>query len=85
VFAPLCNDEWQEVKRKRSNRQKYQKHNPPVHVVISPAGEATIMADEITVNKEKFDTLLRQMLKTTPLPKSEVKVAKPKPKKKLKK
>jgi hypothetical protein len=54
-------------------------------VVISPAGEATIMADEITVNKEKFDTLLRQMLKTTPLPKSEVKVAKPKPKKKLKK
>jgi hypothetical protein len=54
-------------------------------VVISPAGEATTVADEITVNKEKFDTLLRQMLKTPPLPKSKVKVAKPKPKKKLKK
>jgi hypothetical protein len=45
-------------------------------------GEATSMADEITVNKRKFDALLQKMLKTPPLPKSEVKVAKPKPKKK---
>jgi hypothetical protein len=39
------------------------------------------MPEEITVDKEKFDTLLRRMLETPPLPKSEVKVAKPKPNK----
>jgi hypothetical protein len=39
------------------------------------------MPEEITVDKEKFDTLLRRMLDTPPLPKSEVKVAKPKPNK----
>jgi hypothetical protein len=32
------------------------------------------MADEITINKEKFDILLRRMLKTRPLPNSEVKI-----------
>ena len=42
------------------------------------------MADEIKVDKKKFDALLQKMLKTPPLPKSEVKVAKPKPKKKQK-
>jgi hypothetical protein len=40
------------------------------------------MPEEITVDKSKFDTLLRKMLDTPPLPKSEVKVAKPKPKRK---
>jgi len=39
------------------------------------------MPEEITVDKEKFDTLLRRMLDTPPLPKSEIKVAKPKPNK----
>jgi hypothetical protein len=42
------------------------------------------MAKEIAVNKSKFDRLLRKMLETPPLPKAEVKVANPKPKKKLK-
>jgi hypothetical protein len=42
------------------------------------------MPEEITVDKEKFDTLLRRMLETPPLPKSEVKVAKPKPNKRKK-
>jgi hypothetical protein len=40
------------------------------------------MADEIKVDKDKFNKLLRKMLETPPLPKSEVKVANPKPKKK---
>ena len=40
------------------------------------------MAQEVTVDKGTFDTLLKKMLDTPPLPKSEVKVAKPKPKKK---
>ena len=40
------------------------------------------MVNEVAVNKEKFDKLLRKMLTTPPLPKSEVKVEKPKPKKK---
>ena len=40
---------------------------------------------EIKVDKEKFDHLLQKMLQTPPLPKSEVRVAKPKPKKKNKK
>jgi hypothetical protein len=40
------------------------------------------MPDDIVVDKTKFDALLQQMLKTPPLPKSEVKVEKPKPKKK---
>jgi len=33
------------------------------------------------VDKNKFDTLLRKMLETPPLPKSEVQVKHPKPKK----
>jgi len=40
------------------------------------------MPDEITVDKSKFDSLLDRMLKTPPLPKANVKVAKPKPKRK---
>jgi hypothetical protein len=40
------------------------------------------MAQDITVDKSKFDSLLRKMLETSPLPKSQVRVAKPKPKKK---
>jgi hypothetical protein len=39
---------------------------------------------EIKIEKEKFDALLQKMLKTPPLPKSEVRVAKPKPKKRKK-
>jgi hypothetical protein len=39
----------------------------------------------VTVQKDKFDALLKKMLDTPPLPKSEVKVDKPKPKKKRKK
>jgi hypothetical protein len=39
------------------------------------------MADEIKADKDKFDRLLRKMLDSSPLPKSEVKVANPKPKK----
>jgi hypothetical protein len=40
------------------------------------------MAQDVMVDKSKFDTLLQKMLATPPLPKSEVKVVKPKPKKK---
>jgi len=40
---------------------------------------------EIAIDKGKFDALLKKMLDTPPLPKSEVKVANPKPKKKRKK
>jgi hypothetical protein len=40
------------------------------------------MPKDIVVDKGKFDRLLRKMLNTPPLPKSEVRVAKPKPKKK---
>jgi|HubBroStandDraft_5_1064220.scaffolds.fasta_scaffold455545_1 hypothetical protein len=39
------------------------------------------MPEEITVDKSKFDSLLSRMLKTPPLPKDDVRVAKPKPKK----
>jgi len=39
-------------------------------------------SNEITVDKVKFDQLLGKMLASPPLPKSEVKVANPKPKKK---
>ncbi len=39
-------------------------------------------SSEIAVDKDKFDRLLGRMLATPPLPKSEVKVANPKPKKK---
>jgi hypothetical protein len=39
---------------------------------------------DATVDKTKFDALLKRMLATPPLPKSEVKVEKPKPKKKRK-
>lgn len=42
------------------------------------------MPDDLAVDKSKFDVLLGQMLKTPPLPKSEVKVVKPKPKKRKK-
>ena len=38
---------------------------------------------DATVNKSKFDALLGRMLATPPLPKSAVKVAKPKPKKRV--
>jgi len=37
--------------------------------------------EDVTVNKAKFDALLGRMLATPPLPKSAVKVANPKPKK----
>jgi hypothetical protein len=39
---------------------------------------------DIVVSKDKFDALLTRMVNTPPLPKSEVKVAKPKPKKRKK-
>jgi hypothetical protein len=42
------------------------------------------MGDDTVVDKDKFDKLLRKMPETPPLPKSEVKVAKPKSKKKKK-
>jgi hypothetical protein len=37
--------------------------------------------EDVKVGKVKFDALLGKMLATPPLPKSAVKVAKPKPKK----
>jgi hypothetical protein len=40
------------------------------------------MAEDVTVNKKKFDSLLKKMLETPPLPKADIKVANPKPKKK---
>ena len=40
------------------------------------------MAEDVKVDKAKFDALLRAMLSPPPLPKSEVKVGKRKPKKK---
>lgn len=43
------------------------------------------MPDDLVIQKEKFDALLKKMLDMPPLPKSEVKVSKPKPKKKRKK
>jgi len=42
------------------------------------------MAQDITVDKTKFDSLLGRMLQSPPLPKSEVKVEHPKPKKRKK-
>jgi hypothetical protein len=39
------------------------------------------MPDDVRVDKAKFDGLLRKMLSTPPLPKSEVKAGKRKPKK----
>jgi hypothetical protein len=42
------------------------------------------MTQEIVVNKPKFDHLLRKMLETPPLPKVDIKVANPKPKKRKK-
>jgi hypothetical protein len=39
------------------------------------------MAQDVKVNKSKFDALFKKMLVTPPLPKDEVKVEKPKPKK----
>jgi hypothetical protein len=39
---------------------------------------------EIVIDKSKFDALLTRMLNTPPLPKSEIRVANPKPKKKSK-
>jgi hypothetical protein len=44
-------------------------------------GMPEISSNEIVMEKPKFDTLLRTILATPPLLKSEVKVAKPKPKK----
>jgi hypothetical protein len=43
------------------------------------------MAKDIVVDKDEFNTLLKKMLNTPPLPKSEIRVAKPKPKKRSKK
>jgi hypothetical protein len=40
------------------------------------------MPPEILVDKARFDQLLTKMLNSPPLPKSEVKVKNPKPKKK---
>ena len=40
------------------------------------------MAEDVKVNKQKFDDLLGKMVRMQPLPKSQVKVAKPKKKKK---
>jgi len=40
------------------------------------------MSDDVVVDKSKFDALLKKMLETKPLPKDEIKVANPKPKKK---
>jgi hypothetical protein len=42
------------------------------------------MTEEITADKSKFDRLLKKMLTTPPLPKADIRVAKPKPKKKKK-
>jgi len=39
------------------------------------------MPDDVVVDKSKFDSLLGRMLKTPPLPKADVKVQHPKPKK----
>jgi len=39
------------------------------------------MGSDAVADKDKFDRLLRKMLQTQPMPKSDVKVAKPKPKK----
>jgi len=39
------------------------------------------MAQDIKVDKSKFDSLLGKMLKTPPLPKGEVKTPRSKPKK----
>ena len=38
--------------------------------------------ETVLVDRNKFDSLLRKMLETPPLPLEDVKVAKPKPKKK---
>ena len=42
------------------------------------------MPEEIVVPKAKFDKLLKKMLATPPLPKAEIRVANPKPKKRKK-
>jgi hypothetical protein len=42
------------------------------------------MTQDVAVNKSKFDRLLRKTLETPPLPKADIKVANPKPKKKKK-
>lgn len=39
------------------------------------------MDKDVTVDKSKFDSLLGRLLKTPPLPKADVRVEKPKPKK----
>jgi len=38
------------------------------------------MAQDVTVDKSKFDSLLKKMLATPPLPKAEVKTPRSKPK-----
>ena len=40
------------------------------------------MTEDARVDKSKFDALLKAMLSIPPLPKSEVRVGKPKPRKK---
>jgi hypothetical protein len=42
------------------------------------------MPEDVKVDKDRFNTLLRKMLDTPPLPKTDVKVDNPKPKKKQK-
>ena len=38
---------------------------------------------DVSVSKSKFDALLGKMLATPPLPRSEIRVSKPKPRKKV--
>ena len=42
------------------------------------------MSNDTVVDKDKFDCLLSKMLSTPPLPKADIRVAKPKPKKRKK-
>lgn len=51
-----------------------------LYVIMRTHGRG-LVAQDVKVNKDKFDALLKKMLSTPPLPSSEVKVAKPKPKK----
>jgi len=59
-------------------------HFIEMNFVNSHAGKLSTMTDEIVVEKSKFDTLLRKMLDTPPLPKADIRTprSKSKPKKK---
>jgi hypothetical protein len=62
--------------------QTRNRRKPMIFVGMIPFGVTVeSMSDDIVVNKSKFDSLLQKMLSSPPLPKSEVRVAKPKPKK----